>query len=147
LPEPEAYWFPGGQLIEIRLDGARTGGALMVLEATIAPGGGADEHVHHNEDEGVVVLEGELELTLAGETRTVRAGDAAWMPRGVPHAFRNAGGAPARALGIATPAGLEHLFRSLGEPRREAERPAGAGERDTETLRRAYVPAGMELKT
>jgi len=143
---PDAYWFPGGQLIEIKLDGEATGGALMVLEATIEPGGGADEHVHHREDEGVVVLDGEIELTVAGETRTVRAGEAAWLPRGVPHAFRNASAAPARALGMAAPAGLERLFRSLGEPRREAQRPPGAGERDVETLRRAYVPAGMELK-
>lgn len=146
MPERDTYWFPGGQLIEIKLDGASTEGQLMVLEATVEPGGGADEHVHHNEDEGVVVLEGELELTVGGEVRTVRAGEVAWMPHGVPHAFRNSAGVRARALGFATPAGLEHLFRSLGEPRRTTERPAGIAEYEDGELRRAYDQAGMELR-
>jgi len=45
------------------------------------------EHSHPHEQVAVVV-EGELELTVDGETRVVRAGDAAVIPSGVVHSGR-----------------------------------------------------------
>jgi hypothetical protein len=45
-------------------------------------------------------------------TRSASAdrGDLVFKPRGVPHAFWNAGDAPARALEIISPAGFERYF-------------------------------------
>jgi quercetin dioxygenase-like cupin family protein len=44
----------------------------------------APQHVHE-EEQIVVVLEGELEFNLDGEVRTMRVGDAAVIPSWVPH--------------------------------------------------------------
>jgi mannose-6-phosphate isomerase-like protein (cupin superfamily) len=61
--------------------------------------GGAPEHVHHRHLEAFYVLEGELELVLAGERR--RAGAQTWIavPAGIPHAV----GGSARYLNIHAP--------------------------------------------
>jgi hypothetical protein len=42
-----------------------------------------------------------------------RPGDLVFKPRGVWHAFWNAGDAPARLLEIISPAGFEHFFEEL----------------------------------
>ena len=48
------------------------------------PGASLHEHAHPNE-EVWHVIEGELELTIGGETRTVAAGCAAIVPPGTTH--------------------------------------------------------------
>ena len=42
----------------------------------------------HEEEQVVVILEGELEFSLAGEVRTMRPGDVAIIPAWVPHGAR-----------------------------------------------------------
>lgn len=59
------------------------------------------EHSHPHEQLGIG-LEGEFELTIGGETRVIRPGDAYWIPGGVPHSARSVGG-PARALDVFHP--------------------------------------------
>jgi len=58
-------------------------------------------HVHHAEDEGFYVLDGEVSLHLPGRSLTLRAGDFALAPRGVPHTYE-VGDAPARWLTTST---------------------------------------------
>jgi quercetin dioxygenase-like cupin family protein len=58
-------------------------------------------HSHPHEQAGIV-LEGVLELTLAGDSRKLAAGDAYLIPGGVEHAARPVGG-PCRALDIFSP--------------------------------------------
>jgi quercetin dioxygenase-like cupin family protein len=52
------------------------------------------------------VLEGEIGVQVGDEVSGARAGDLVFKPRGDPHAFWNAGDAPARALEIISPAGF-----------------------------------------
>jgi Cupin domain len=47
------------------------------------------------------------------EVRVARPGDLVFKPRGVPHAFWNAGDEPARALEIISPAGFERYFTKI----------------------------------
>jgi uncharacterized RmlC-like cupin family protein len=72
-------------------------------------------HTHTHEDEWSYVLEGEIGVELGGTTSVARPGDLVLKPRGVPHAFWNAGDAPARILEVVTPAGFERYFERLGE--------------------------------
>jgi len=58
-------------------------------------------HQHPHEQMGTG-LEGEFELTIAGESRIVRAGDSYWIPSDTPHSARSVGG-PARALDLFSP--------------------------------------------
>ena len=55
-----------------------------------APGTGIPLH-SHNVEETVLVLEGEAEVVVGAEPFEVVAGDATWVPAGVPHRFVNRG--------------------------------------------------------
>ena len=50
------------------------------------------------------------------ESLTAGAGAYVKAPRGVRHAFKNVGAAPARVLLLVTPAGLEKFFEEIGQP-------------------------------
>lgn len=144
--EHEPLWFIGDQVIDLRLDGGRTGGRFLLLEVIAAPGGGAPlPHVHSREDETLVLLEGEVAVTIGDATRKVLPGDVVFFPRGVPHSFRNTGPVAARGIGVVTPAGLEAFFRELGVPKTAPERPAGYAEPGEDTVRAAAERVGMKL--
>jgi hypothetical protein len=68
------------------------------------------------------VLEGEYEFWLDGATSRLGAGQAIFLPRGIPHSFRVVGPAPGRSIGTVTPGGFESFFgevaaRNLQIPR------------------------------
>ena len=114
-----------GMLITFKAVSEETGGEYSLYELTVPPHLGAPSHIHHRETEAYYVLDGEVEFSK-GE-RTVRAGVGQFVhvPRGVVHAFANAGQEPARFLGIVTPGGLhEKLLSSLGEPAKTETLPA-----------------------
>lgn len=96
--------------------GEATGGAASFLIHPLAPRAlGSPVHTHRDEDEWSYVLDGEVGVELGGETFVARPGDLVLKPRGVPHAFWNAGDEPARLLEVITPSGFEHYFTRLGE--------------------------------
>jgi quercetin dioxygenase-like cupin family protein len=71
-------------------------------------------HIHPNQDEFILVLDGTLDLKLDGVWTKAHAGDLARLPRGIPHGYFNKSDKPARALFWVSPAGkLEALFRAL----------------------------------
>jgi hypothetical protein len=74
-------------------------------------------HVHHQEDEGFYILEGEMTFYVGDKTIKARPGSYLFGPKDVPHAFRVDSG-PAKLLFVFTPAGFEDLIREMGEPPR-----------------------------
>ena len=106
----------GGLGVVFKLSGEDTGGAFAVVEHPLQPGALAGPpHTHAHEDEVSFVLEGEVGVQIGDEV--FRAGPGAYVvkPRGVPHAFWNAGPTPARILEIISPAGFERYFREVAE--------------------------------
>ena len=67
----------------------------------IPPGGVVDEHCHVNEQMGLV-LEGEMDFTIGGETRRLRPGDVFRIPGGVTHSVL-AGEKPIKLLDVFYP--------------------------------------------
>ena len=65
--------------------------------------------------ERFIVLEGELEVYLAGEWKTLQAGDSEVARPGVVHGFRNPSDQSTRLLLVATPGGHELFFAELLE--------------------------------
>jgi transcriptional regulator with XRE-family HTH domain len=57
----------------------------------------------HSGEEGGVVVEGELEVTVAGKTWVLGQGDAYYFDSRLPHRFRNTGKVPARIVSANTP--------------------------------------------
>jgi quercetin dioxygenase-like cupin family protein len=122
----EARWWGGG-LAVIKATGVDTGGQIAIVEITEPPGAEAPRHVHHKEDEGFWVLEGEATFDVGGATIVARAGDYAFGPRDAPHSYRvGAGGC--RMLFIVTPAGFEDLVRAISVPAANRALPPGLQE-------------------
>lgn len=88
-----------------------TNGAMSFCEFTLGPWEmGPVLHFHTSVDEAMYVVSGTL-LTQLGEERSeADAGAFVWMPRGVGHAFSNAGPDPVHVLVVAVPGGLEEMF-------------------------------------
>jgi mannose-6-phosphate isomerase-like protein (cupin superfamily) len=83
------------------------------LDNHVGAGSAGPRLHHHDFDELFWVLEGELTFQLGGEHLTRRAGELAFAPRGVHHAFANLGDAEARTLIVCTPAGFERYFARI----------------------------------
>lgn len=101
-----------GHPVKVLLDAATTDGQLMLLESTPHAGSASPMHVHTREDEMFVLLKGSAVLYFGEERYTVDEGGVAFLPRGVPHAYRIT--SDAQMLTLATHAGLEGLFRQAG---------------------------------
>jgi quercetin dioxygenase-like cupin family protein len=100
--------------VRFMLDGEATGGAFSLVEHPLPPRAlGAPLHTHHDEDEYSFVLEGRVGVQLGQDVLQAGPGDLISKPRGLAHAFWNAGDQPARLLELISPAGFEHYFREL----------------------------------
>ncbi len=77
------------------------GERLMLSVVEMQPHAVVEEHSHPHEQMGLM-LEGEAEFTVGGETRLVRAGEMWWIPGGVVHKVV-AGDQPVRALDVFHP--------------------------------------------
>src|SRR5215211_4533860 len=109
------------------IDGATTGGAFSLVEHPLPPRGlGSPVHTHRNEDEYSFVLEGRIGVQMGDELLEAGPGDLVFKPRGVPHAFWNAGDEPARLLELISPAGFENYFRDLAPLLAASERDEAA---------------------
>lgn len=101
-----AFQSPAAEDVVVRAIGAETDGRYDLVELTIPPGPGVTPlHVHHANDEAMLVLEGELPVKLGDVRRVLEAGGFAMAPRGLEHTYRNTGADPARVLFVFTPGG------------------------------------------
>jgi mannose-6-phosphate isomerase-like protein (cupin superfamily) len=98
-----------------RVSSASTRGEYCAFEVVKLPGEGLPLHVHSREDEIYYLLEGTLEIRCGGRVFTAETGAMAVLPRTVPHAFRNAGKTPSRALTIFIPGGFDAFVQELDE--------------------------------
>lgn len=77
---------------------------MSILSELYEPGSDTGEDLlTHSGEEGGVVVEGELELTVAGETWQLGPGDAYYFDSRLPHRFRNTGMVAARIVSANTP--------------------------------------------
>ena len=75
---------------------------------------GPPVHVHPTAEESYEVVEGALEVFMNEEWSTVRAGEKATVPAGVPHSVRNHSDEPVRIVNIHQPAQrFEAFFRDM----------------------------------
>lgn len=101
-----------------------TGGKRSIIDVEVAPGGGVPAHRHTDHEERIEVVEGELEVTLDGKKRLLRAGEHVVVARGTIHSFRNP--TPDRKAtfrGMMTPGhpGFENFLRVLFGLARDGE--------------------------
>ena len=80
----------------------KSGGSIVIDEWGLPSGGMIPPHTHTREDECSYVLEGELTCFVGGEVVLAPAGSYVVKPRGIPHAFYNAGSGMVRVMEILT---------------------------------------------
>src|SRR5262245_24383007 len=90
-----------------------TAGAFALIECTSLPQAGAPLHVHTREDETFFILEGTLEVQCGDSAVTVAKNSTAFLPRNIPHAYRNIGNATAKFLVFITPGGFEKCLEEF----------------------------------
>ena len=97
-----------------------TEGRLSMLEVSIPPRTLIKPHLHTNEDEFSLVLDGPIGIRSGDETiEEVPAGSWLVKPRSVPHAMWNLGDGAARVLEVVLPGGLERYFEEIAPVLRE----------------------------
>jgi quercetin dioxygenase-like cupin family protein len=128
--QPSENWRPGVST-RMRISAQIGATQLTVFEQWIAPGLGAPEHQHRVE-EIVSVINGEAEVSLAGQSAILTAGQSVLVPAGTRHGFRNCG----RTLlhmqfTLAAPV-FEATYGNGSEPTRRWFPKGDAGEREKE---------------
>lgn len=95
-----------GALPSVMLEFLMPRGDGLMLEAnihTVSPGGSSAGATSHVGEEFGYVLDGELDLTVDGDTVRIKKGDSFAFRSERPHSYRNPGNLPARVLWVNTP--------------------------------------------
>src|SRR4030095_13576413 len=123
-----------GQVMSMKLFGRETGQSVTLFEQTV-PAGSKNSWLQRPRDsaESAGVLEAEFTYKIGKEVTTGGPGTCAFMPRNVPHAWKNSGTVPGRVVFLYTPAGAGKFVEEM------LERPAD-GE-----LKKRLEEAGWEV--
>ena len=78
--------FPGVRLHAIG------GEQVLLCRVVYEPGKSVARHAHEQTEQVMAILDGEVTMTVEGETRTLRAGDVAVVNRGLEHELHSARG-------------------------------------------------------
>jgi len=105
-----------GDVYTVKLDKHVTNGAFSMIEASVPAGAGPPLHIHHDADEIFYLITGELDVTAGGVQYKAKAGDLIYIPKNVPHSFKNNSFHTVRQLLLFTPAGFEGFFNEAGTP-------------------------------
>jgi quercetin dioxygenase-like cupin family protein len=65
------------------------GDQVLMCRVTYEPGFGVGLHTHEHTEQVMLILEGDLTMTVAGETRALGPGDVVVVNRGVEHELRS----------------------------------------------------------
>jgi mannose-6-phosphate isomerase-like protein (cupin superfamily) len=114
----ERLAFSGAEFV-VKAAGDTTGGAFSVIEESDPLD--TPRHVHENEDELFVILEGEHVFTIGAATFRVGPGAVVFAPRQVPHEHRRVVPRTGRFLTFVSPTGFEGFFRELSEAERSGK--------------------------
>lgn len=94
--------------------GEQTDGRVALVEHPIQPLAlAAPQHTHEREDEISYVIAGQVGIQIGDQVMVAGPGTVVFKPRGIPHAFWNAGETEARVVELITPAGFEHYFEEM----------------------------------
>ena len=102
-----------GERFKIRTSSSDTGGAYLIFEVEAASRIGVPLHTHDNEEEHFIVVEGTVQIAVAGKTQDFPAGSSVTVGKGIPHAWCNLTDAPVRFVVIFTPGRIEGMFRAI----------------------------------
>ncbi|MDR3696148.1 cupin domain-containing protein [Mucilaginibacter sp.] len=105
----------GGQF-DCKVSGKDTNGDLCIYDTFRHEKGGPALHLHHSQDEWFYVIKGEFKVKVGDDLFNLKAGDAAFAPRTIPHAFAKISDGEAQMLVLFQPAGsMEDFFEQMSK--------------------------------
>jgi mannose-6-phosphate isomerase-like protein (cupin superfamily) len=122
------HWLFGGDVTTIKASGRHTSGDLLVLEVTVAAGGGPPSLHRHEYTETFLFQEGEFEVSTLDADGSfgainVAAGDTVSIPSMAWHNFKNVGAGPGRFIVVHSPAVMEEVIHEIGQRIEDPEDP------------------------
>ena len=138
----------GGEWNDCKVSARDTEGAMCIFEFTGT--GGGPRHLHHEQDEWIYVVDGELDFVVGTERLRLTAGESIFIPRKTAHIWTCMSGRPARIINVYQPAGkMEEFFREVSTlknlPTREDVINKTYTEDQVQTLHRLFSDHGMDL--
>jgi quercetin dioxygenase-like cupin family protein len=116
----DVFQMPDGSSYEVTRSASDASGEFVEMIFTLPAGSVAPPpHTHPGLVESYEVMEGDLDVMVDGDWRTVKAGESASVPADTNHTFKNRSGATVRARNVHRPPArfedyIEHINRLLG---------------------------------
>jgi DNA-binding transcriptional MerR regulator len=138
----------GGERNDCKVSAQDTAGAMCIFEFTGS--GGGPRHLHHEQDEWIYVIDGELDFVVGAERLRLTAGESIFIPRKTAHIWTCMSGRPAKIINVYQPAGkMEDFFREVSTfknlPTREDVINKTYTEEQVQALDRLLSDHGMDL--
>jgi quercetin dioxygenase-like cupin family protein len=139
----------GSDYVTDKVRGKDVGGDMCQFEVASPPGSGPPLHTH-DWAESFYILDGEFEFqTLVdGKLETIvgRPGATVYLPRGVPHGFKNSADRISTMLTTHAPAGFESYFEEYGvEVEKVGDVPAGLEPPDPAQMAEILAHHGVQI--
>jgi mannose-6-phosphate isomerase-like protein (cupin superfamily) len=106
----------------IEVDSEKTNGTVAVVRAYVPPKSGPPPHVHSREDEVHTIVRGHYRFRHGDTEFDAPPGTTLFLPRNVPHVFRNISEEPGEHIVTLIPGGLEKMFREISAAQIELPR-------------------------
>jgi mannose-6-phosphate isomerase-like protein (cupin superfamily) len=105
-----------GGKFDCKVSAKNTNGALCIYDTVRQEKGGPALHLHHSQDEWFYIIKGEFIAKIGDELLNLKAGDSAFAPRKIPHAFAKISEGEAQMLVLFQPAGtMEDFFKEMSK--------------------------------
>lgn len=133
-----------GQPSDCKVSARDTNGTMAVFEITF----GWPYHLHHDQDEWLYVIDGEVDFVIGKKRFRAAAGQSVFIPRKTPHGFSPV--ETARMIDVFQPAGpIEDFFRAVSAlkdlPTREEAINRTYTDQQIESLCRTFAAHAMDL--
>lgn len=103
-----------GGRFDCKVSSKDTNGQLLIYDTVRQEKGGPALHLHHEQDEIFIVLKGEFKMQVGDDSFILKAGDTAFAPRKVAHAFAKISEGEAQMQVMFQPAGsMEDFFKQM----------------------------------
>jgi len=122
--EKQAFPFLSVRMF-VEIDSDDTKGVVSLVRVFVPPDSGPPPHVHSREDEIHTVLRGHYRYRHGDEVVDAPPGTSIFMPRGIPHGFKNISSEPGEHLVTLLPGGLEKMFREISAANLQLPRDLG----------------------
>lgn len=107
---------PAGEMVTLYAGRDETDGRYDFVVSTVEPGSAVVPlHVHHEHDEAIYVIEGEIEARVGDEAKRLTPGSFLMMPASIPHTWRNAAAEPSRFVCLFSPGGHVGVLEELAQ--------------------------------